>query len=313
MIYFALITFFIFAVVIGSFLNVVIYRYNTGLSIAKGRSKCFSCGTTLGAKDLIPVFSYILNKGRCAHCKSPVSAQYPTIELLTGLLLTGIFYAYFFAGGENTFIGMHMFDAITVTQVVVAYPWIQFVFLGIDLMIASLFVAIGVYDMKHKIIPDGLVYLASAFALIKMLIALIMFGTVSGWVFVYSISAGLLTALPFALLWLVSGGRWMGLGDAKLALVIGWALGVGYGFTAIVYSFWIGCIIALAIMLLRELVDAFSDKHNAFHVRLFKSKTTAKLVKLLPVLKLKSELPFGPYMIIGFYVVYFSGKMLFGL
>jgi prepilin signal peptidase PulO-like enzyme (type II secretory pathway) len=128
-----------------------------------------------------------------------------------------------------------------------------------------------------------------------------------------NILSGILIALPFALLWLVSGGRWIGLGDAKLALIVGWALGIGHGFTAIVYSFWIGCIAILGIMLLRELVYAFSDKHNAFHVKLFKAKTVNKITDMLPLLKLKSELPFGPYMIIGFYVVYMTGKTLFRL
>ncbi|MES2623278.1 MAG: prepilin peptidase [Patescibacteria group bacterium] len=313
MIYFAILTFFIFSIVIGSFLNVVIYRYNTGLSIAKGRSKCFSCNTTLGPLDLVPVLSYVVNKGKCRHCHSAVSPQYPTVELLTGFLLTGIFYAYFFGTHGGSFIGMHMFDTSTVTDVLAIHPWLQILFLIFDLKIAALFIVIAVYDMKHKIIPDGLVYLASGIALAKMLLALIFFGTSGTVDFLFSISSGLLTALPFALLWLVSGGRWMGLGDAKLALVIGWALGIGSGFTAIIYSFWIGCIAALAIMLLRELVEAFSNKDNALHVRLFKSKTTARLIKYLPALKLKSELPFGPYMIVGFYVVYFTAKTLFSL
>jgi leader peptidase (prepilin peptidase)/N-methyltransferase len=313
MIYFAIIAFFTFAVVIGSFLNVVIYRYNTGLSIAKGRSKCFSCGTTLQPLDLIPVVSYVMNKGKCRHCHSPVSSQYMIVELLTGFLLTSIFYMYFFGASQESFIGMHMFEFAQVAQALFAHPWIKYMLLLFDLTIASLLVVISVYDMKHKIIPDGLVYTASGIAFAKMLIALLMFGTEGTAGFWFSITAGLLAALPFALLWLVSGGRWMGLGDAKLALVIGWALGIGNGFTAIIYSFWIGCIFALGIMLLRELVEAFSDKNNALHVRLFKSKTTAHLIKYLPVLKLKSELPFGPYMIVGFYVVYFTGKTLFNL
>ncbi len=305
--YFALITFFLFAVVVGSFLNVVIYRYNTGLSIAKGRSKCFSCGTQLGATDLVPVFSYLFNKGKCAHCKSVISPQYPAVELLTAFLLTGIFYAYYFASSDSVFIGMPLFDGVAIGS------GIQFLFLIIDLIVAALLIVIGVYDIKHKIIPDGLVYAAAVLAFVKMLTALLVFGTSGTWVFIYSILGGALAALPFALLWLVSGGRWMGLGDAKLALVIGWALGVGYGFTAIVYSFWIGCIAALAIMLLRELIEAFSSKNNALQIKLFKSKTVAKIMKYLPALKLKSELPFGPYMIIGLYVVYFTGKTLFGL
>jgi leader peptidase (prepilin peptidase) / N-methyltransferase len=313
MIYFALIAFFIFSVIIGSFLNVVIYRYNTGLSIAKGRSKCFSCGTTLQPLDLVPVLSYVFNKGKCRHCHSSISPQYPLVELLTGVVLTSIFYMYFFSAHSGSFIGMYIFNMSEVFQVFKAHPWVHILFFIMDIKIASLLIAIGVYDIKHKIIPDGLVYTAAGIACIKMLIALLVFGNFSAFAFIISISSGLLAGLPFALLWLVSGGRWIGLGDAKLALVIGWALGVGHGFTAIIFSFWIGCIAILGIMLLRELVSAFSDKHNSLNLRLFKAKTVNRITNALPALKLKSELPFGPYMIIGLYVVYFTGKTLFKL
>lgn len=311
MIYFTLTVFFIFATVIGSFLNVVIFRYNTGLSVAKGRSKCFSCGETLKPLDLFPVFSYMFNKGKCRHCKSKVSMQYPLVELFTGALLTSIFYMYFFSLHADSFIGIHMFSSSNVLSFIISFPWSKILFLIIDLSIASILIAVGVYDMKHKIIPDGLVYTAAIIAFVKMLLALLFFGSNGTFDFVFSLLSGILIALPFALLWLVSGGRWMGLGDAKLALVIGWALGLSNGFTAIVYSFWIGCIVILGIMLLRELVGAFSDKHNVLNIRLFKAKTMSKLVEYLPVLKLKSELPFGPYMIIGLYAVYFTGKTLF--
>jgi prepilin signal peptidase PulO-like enzyme (type II secretory pathway) len=239
--------------------------------------------------------------------------QYPLVELCTGILLTSIFYMYFFSVHAASFVGMYMFNPTDVFQALTIHPWLQIVFLIIDLKIASILIAIGVYDIKHKIIPDGLVYAAAAFAFVKMLIALLVFGSSGTVDFVFSLGSGLLTALPFALLWLVSGGRWMGLGDAKLALVIGWALGLSSGFTAIVYSFWIGCIAVLGIMLVRELVHAFSDDHNALHIRLFTAKTMARLTEYIPALKLKSELPFGPYMIIGLYAVYFTGKTLFGL
>lgn len=312
MTYLALIAFFIFAVVIGSFLNVVIYRYNTGLSFAKGRSKCFSCSHVLEPLDLVPVLSYVFNKGKCRHCHSPISMQYPLVEILTGVLLTSIMYVYFFGAHSNTFIGMHMFSTSSVLQSLLAHPWLRILLFIIDLKIASFLIAITVYDIRHKIIPDGLVYAAAVFAFIKMLIALYFFGTMGVFGVTMSLLAGILTALPFALLWLVSGGRWIGLGDAKLALVIGWALGIGSGFTAIVFSFWIGCIAVLGIVLLRELVNTFSDKHNVLHMRLFKARTVNTLIKFLPALKLKSELPFGPYMIIGLYVVYFTGKTLFG-
>jgi leader peptidase (prepilin peptidase)/N-methyltransferase len=308
-----LISFFIFATIIGSFLNVVIYRYNTGLSIAKGRSKCFSCNSTLGVKDLFPVFSYIYNKGKCRHCKSKISVQYPAVELLTGFVLTTIFSLYFFGEGHASFIGMYMFDMMSVGTGLLDHAYIPFLFLIFDLTIAALFICIGVYDMKHKIIPDGLVYTAAIIAFFKMLIALLVFDGIESWSFFFNLTAGFWTALPFALLWLVSGGRWMGLGDAKLALVIGWALGIASGFTAIIYSFWIGCICILGIMLVREFIDAFANRNNALGLQLFKKRTAVKFTEYFPLLKLKSELPFGPYMIIGFYAVYMTGKSLFGL
>lgn len=220
----------------------------------------------------------------------------------------------FFSAHASSFIGMYMFNSSHVFQVLLAHPWLQFVFLIIDLKIASILIVVGVYDMKHKIIPDGLIYIVSAYALVKTILALVMFGGVSTLDVVYTSISGLLTALPFALLWLVSGGRWMGLGDAKLALVIGWALGLSNGFTAIIYSFWIGCIAILGIMLLRELVHiCVDDTHGGSRMHIGKSKIMHRLAEYLPVLKLKSELPFGPYMIIGLYVVYFTGKTLFML
>jgi len=220
---------------------------------------------------------------------------------------------YFFSVHAGTFIGVHMFSTASVFQALLTYPWLHVIFFVIDAVIASLFIAIGIYDIKHKIIPDGLVYAAAGIAFIKVVLGLLMFGSLGTFDFITTLLAGILTALPFALLWLVSGGRWMGLGDAKLALVIGWALGISSGFTAIVFSFWIGCIAVLGIMLVRELVYAFSDTHNVFKVKLFTAKTLGKITEFLPALKLKSELPFGPYMIIGFYVVYITGKTLFGL
>lgn len=305
-----LVLFFIFSLIIGSFLNVVIYRYNSGLSIAKGRSKCFSCGRTLTIRDLVPVFSFIAYKGRCRTCKTNLSIQYPLIELLTGVLLTLVFYKYFLGANHASFIGVYIVSKLGISQVLMLYPWIHVLFFVFDIVLVSLLICIGVYDMKHKIIPDGLVYSGALLAFIKMVLIMSLFTVTSG--YVVTILAGLLTALPFALLWLVSGGRWMGLGDAKLALIIGWMLGVVHGFTAIVYSFWIGCIGAIGIMLIHELIEGFSNTKNVFGVRLFNSKFATGMLKYFPTLKLRSEVPFGPYMIIAFLVVYLTGQKLFG-
>lgn len=79
--------FFLYGIVIGSFLNVVIYRVPLNLPIAHGaRSMCPKCGHMLHAPDLVPVFSYLFLKGKCRYCHAPISKRYPLVELLTGVL-----------------------------------------------------------------------------------------------------------------------------------------------------------------------------------------------------------------------------------
>jgi len=75
----------IFGVVIGSFLNVVIYRIPAGRQIVKGHSMCMSCGHNLAAKDLIPILSWVSLKGKCRYCGAPIASRYTKIESFTGL------------------------------------------------------------------------------------------------------------------------------------------------------------------------------------------------------------------------------------
>lgn len=81
---------FVFGLVIGSFLNVVIYRVPNKISISKGRSYCPKCEHKILNRDLIPVLSYIILGGKCRHCKGKISLRYPMVELVTGLMALGI-------------------------------------------------------------------------------------------------------------------------------------------------------------------------------------------------------------------------------
>lgn len=72
-------------IVIGSFLNVIIYRIPEGRTVVKGHSMCMTCGHELGALDLVPVFSWLFLGGKCRYCKAPVSSRYIKIESFTGL------------------------------------------------------------------------------------------------------------------------------------------------------------------------------------------------------------------------------------
>ena len=86
--------YFVIGIVIGSFLNVCIYRLPLGKSVISPPSACGSCGHRLGALDMIPVLSYFLLRGRCRYCNAAYSARYMLVELLTGILfaLCGLYY-----------------------------------------------------------------------------------------------------------------------------------------------------------------------------------------------------------------------------
>lgn len=254
--------------VIGSFLNVVILRYNTGRSLS-GRSACFSCKTVLRWYELIPVGSYLLQRGRCRTCNSKIASQYPLVELLTALLLV-LLHLKFYAG------------ALTPTYLM------QF---GVYALITSLLIVILVYDIRHKIIPNIFVYPA---ALLAFLTLFVDFEALSFTIpQLWDALAGLFLALPFALLWLFSGGKWMGLGDAKLALVLGWVLGITAGFTAVLFAFWSGALISLLLLLLSR-GATFQTGNSLLPYR-------------LPLLTMKSEVPFAPFLILSFWFVFFSG------
>lgn len=84
---------FLFGIVIGSFLNVCIFRIPEGTSISTPRSHCMSCGYVLKWYDLIPLFSYLILKGRCRECGAKVSVQYPIVEALNGVMYVVVFLA----------------------------------------------------------------------------------------------------------------------------------------------------------------------------------------------------------------------------
>lgn len=253
---------FTFGIIIGSFLNVVLFRYNTGRNLG-GRSKCFSCKRELNVIDLFPVLSFMAFKGRCRTCKAKLSWQYPLVELLTGFLFAASF----------AFFQTDLFENFNLFLFNISFSFI----------IMSLLVLITVYDLNHKIIPDLFVYSFSVIALLYSCLTIDAFGSLTvvnqGLMFII---AGLVLAAPFYILWLISAGTWMGLGDAKLALGIGWLLGLIKGGVAIAIGFYIGAAVAIFILLFNWI---------------FKKKG----------ITLKSEIPFAPFLITGLLTVFFFG------
>ncbi len=243
---------FVFGLLIGSFLNVVIYRHNTGMTIG-GRSMCFSCGKKLRWFELVPVLSFALLRGKCSVCKSKISWQYPAVELVTGLLFLG------------------------------AYLTASNIYLLVYLLVQlALLVVIAVYDIRHKIIPNAFVYAFAGLALVSVLWIFVESRDLSA--FLFDVFAGPVCFMPFAALWYFSKGAWMGFGDAKLALGIGWFLGMGDAYIAIILAFWIGALVGLSMIAYGRVTQLSNAQEKV---------------------TMKSEIPFGPFLILGLFIMIF--------
>jgi prepilin signal peptidase PulO-like enzyme (type II secretory pathway) len=264
MIYFIVASHFLFGTIIGSFLNVLILRYNTGRSLS-GRSSCLNCKHKLSWYELVPVLSWLIQGGRCRSCGARVSAQYPIVEFICGII----------------------FAAVSVLELQVAQH-------AMVLVIASLLVAIAVYDLKHTIIPNIWVY---AFSIISLAFFILTIrGEITIEIIIYRILSGVSIAAPFAFLWFISKGRWMGLGDAKLMLGIGILLGFAQGVFSVMMSFVFGAVFGLILILLS------SDKFRRIFVRF----TPTPISNILAWgFTMKSEIPFGPFLIGVSIIVWF--------
>jgi leader peptidase (prepilin peptidase)/N-methyltransferase len=228
-----------------------------------------SCQNKLCWYELIPLFSFLVLKGRCRNCKTKISSQYILVEFATGLIFCLLFLKF----QDILFISTSIF-AITY-----AYYAIMF----------SLLIVIVVYDLRHKIIPNTLSLFFGVLAFVGLFFFhLNYFDNFSSYsIFYWQIPSmleflsGILISLPFCLFWLISRGAWMGLGDAKLVLGLGYFLGLSLVFSAVVLAFWIGAIMGLGLVVFKKGYG------------------------------MKSEIPFAPYLVLGTFIVFFFNLHLF--
>lgn len=225
-----------------------------------------SCESKLAWYELIPLFSFVGLKGRCRSCKNKISFQYPLVELVAGLVFATIFLKF----QDLFFINPPSFSA--------TYIYYALMF--------SLLLIIVAYDLRHKIIPDSL---SLIFGLLAFAGLFFFNNSIFGFSFhvpsILEFLSGILIALPFSALWLVSGGAWMGLGDAKLALGLGWFLGLPLALSALVLSFWTGTIIGVSLVLMSKVY------HLGYGM--------------------KSEIPFAPYLALGAFLAFIFELNLF--
>jgi leader peptidase (prepilin peptidase)/N-methyltransferase len=234
-----------FGLLIGSFLNVVAYRLPRGESLVKPRSRCTSCDTEVRPLDNVPVLSWLVLRGRCRHCSAQISPRYPVIELLTALVFGAVVLAR----------GVHL-------ELLLALPF------------AAMLIAVADIDQEHGIVPN------------RILAPLAVWGVVVAAV----VEPGKLpehliagaAAFSFLLAAALVYPAGMGMGDVKLAGVMGLYLGVSVA-PAMLIACLTGSVVGITIML----------RHGA----------GAR----------KRAVPFGPFLALGGIVALVAGPDLIDL
>jgi len=225
----------------------------------------------LSWQDLIPLFSFLILKGKCRYCSQKISWQYPLVELATAIIFLLLF-----------------------LQANVTLPFLVTlgnIYIMVYLLLISCFlIVIFVYDLKHFIIPDKIIYPAIGIAFLYQLFGIFEFRVsnlfrISNFEFrifepmLNPLFSAILASIFFLLIVLVSRGKWMGIGDIKLAIFMGLFLGFPNILVALFLAFLIGAIIGLGLVI--------SGKKT-----------------------LKSEVPFGPFLVTGTFLALFWGQNL---
>lgn len=240
----------LYGLIVGSFLNVCIYRIPREESIAFPSSHCPKCNTSLKWYDNIPVLSFIAYKGKCRYCGDQISPQYPIIEMLNALIYIIIFIKFGFT--------------------------IDFIFYAI---ISSILIVVTVIDLQNMIIPDILIILILATTVIYKITSYLLYKTSPD--ILNSLGALALSSGIFLLIILISKGG-MGGGDVTLIGSLGFILGVKNILLTIFLSFIFGAIISVLLLL-------------------FKIKGR------------KDPIPFGPFIVLGFFITLIAGDYLIDL
>lgn len=233
--------FFIIGITLGSFYNVLGMRLPIGESIIKPKSHCPKCNHELKWYELIPIISFIIQKGKCKSCKTKLSLFYPIIELSTGLLFIVSYYSFNFS-----------LDLI------------------IALTLVSLFMIVIVSDLSYLLIPDSFIIIPS---IIVLVVKIIQFGFINALI---QIGYGILCFIFMYLIMLLGNKLFkkesLGGADIKLMFLVGLTLDP----MLMVVVIFLASIIALPISL----------------VLLIKNK--------------EHVIPFGPFIVLGLLIVYFT-------
>lgn len=232
---------FVFGLIIGSFLNVCIRRLPGGVSVVKPASRCPACHTLIKPYDNIPLLSYLVLRGRCRACGARISALYPAVELLTGLLFLACYRAFGLSAE--------------------ALKWATF---------SAVMVVLVFTDLRERLLPDAVNFTGLGIGLVLSLLVQPFDGTalwLSDRLFAYPPPAPVLSLIDAVLgavvgsgiLWVVSEGYFrlrgregMGLGDVKMMLMAGAFLGLKRTVLTILAGSLLGAMLGVLFILVRR-------------------------------------------------------------
>jgi leader peptidase (prepilin peptidase)/N-methyltransferase len=205
--------FLVLGLLVGSFLNVVIFRFPKLKGLIAGRSECLHCKKQIATYDLIPVLSYVFLLGRCRNCKKPISIQYPIVEASVGIL----------------FMAMYLKFGLTIELI----PY---------LILVCLSVLIFVHDIKYLEIPEIFSWILVFFAVIAAFF-------VNDFSITNILLGGLVGGGVLGILVGISDEKWMGSGDIKIGLAFGFLLGLERSIIFLFLAFIIGAIIGTVLII----------------------------------------------------------------
>ncbi len=284
-----------FGLIWGSFLNVVIYRVPREMSVVRPASHCPGCGKPIAGYDNVPVFSYLLLRGRARCCGAKMSPRYPLVELLGGLLSVAIFEA----------IIVKMPDSTPAVRALAVY--------GADFVLCMGLLAAAFIDAEHMFLPDSITIggaiLGIATATLRGLpFTQSLIGAAAGFTGVW---------LPFNFLYKrVLGRTGMGLGDAKLLMLAG----AWFGWRGALFVLFAGAIqgslYALVTRVLgieSELPASVKEDHAELEKLAAEGDEEAKQALLddpLAEQHAGARMPFGPFLILGCLEMLFASEWI---
>lgn len=262
---------FVLGSVMGSFVGAMTWRMKTNRDWVRGRSECERCHHKLAVIDLIPIFSYLTLGGRCRYCHKKISQSALVLEL---------------AGGSAFLVSAMLFPPMVYQEWL--DPLVSFQLLkpmlslamGLWLVCLAIMMALFIYDLRWRLLPNKLVF---PLIVISLLLSAVMnlglaHANLMDWLITLGLGMLPITSV-YGILYLLSRGRWIGLGDVKLGIAIG-----------LLIPWWGGVLV------------------------LFLSNLLASLASIPGLLKRRisgaSEIPFGPFLLVATYLVFLLGWAL---